>query len=105
MKLTDNFVETKLLEHEIPELRPACAEFERRIISRNLMRLIADWDVERDVEMPLGTAEIIDGVLESYFTYAPALQPAETVIEVGKGDLRCAILSFHYGMKLKDPIT
>jgi len=71
------------------------------------MRLVADWDVERDMSglVPLDGAEIIDGVLQCYEKYAPCLHADQAVVPVSKEELRCEVCSFHYGMKFKDPIT
>merc|ERR1712078_651053 len=67
-KLTDSFVETKLVEREVEALRPAQDEYEKRVINRNLMELVATWDVEPDVTeiMLLGEDKIVDGVLDAY---------------------------------------
>lgn len=106
-KLTDSFIETRLAENEIETLRTAAEDYDRRIIRRDLMRLVADWDVERDMSdrVPLDGSVIIDGVLQAYETYATCYEPDQTIVPVPKEELRCEVCSFHYGMKFKDPIT
>jgi HD superfamily phosphohydrolase len=106
-KLTDSFIETKLEEHEVEALRPAEEEYDQRIIKRNLMRLVADWNVERDMSemVPLDKDVIIDGVLAAYQQYGICKEPGEDLVMVKREELRCEVCFFHYGMKFKDPIT
>jgi len=106
-KLTDAFVETKLLEDEEPALHPAALEYNHRIMRRQMMRLVADWDVERGMAeaTPLASEDIIDGVVENYPIYAATVKPGEPVLDVPRHELRCEVCTFHYGMRAKDPIS
>jgi HD superfamily phosphohydrolase len=107
-KLTDSFVETKLVEREVEALRPAQDEYDKRVINRNLMELVADWDVEPDVTeiMLLGEDQIIDRVLDAYETMKrDAAKYGEDLVTIKREELKCQICQFHHGMKFKDPIS
>jgi len=114
-KLTDTFIEARLLEREDPRLEVAAAEYESRIVRRNLMRLIGDWDLPRLGEegmpgprrpFPMPTPEAVAaGVLECYRQCAKSHEPDQPVQEVFEADLRCQAANFHYGMGARDPIT
>jgi len=106
-KLTDAIVESRLPMHEDPTLDLAAKEYERRIVRRDLMRLVADWDVDRSTSdlVSLPPSEILSGVLKAYATHAASLGPSEPVVPVPAGELRCEVCSFHYGMRTKDPIS
>jgi len=105
-KLTDAFVETKLFEDEEPALHEAVLEYNRRMISRQMMTLIADWDVDstRAEVAPLVSEDVIDGVSEAYSVHAATVRPEEPVLAVSREELRCEVCSFHYGMRTEDPI-
>lgn len=114
-KLTDTFIEAKLLAPEDPALEAAAAEYDRRLIRRVLMRLVGDWDLPRVGEeglpfaagpLPLPDPEVvIAGVRALYDRHAPSLMPNEPVRAVPAGELRCQVAAFHYGMSSRDPIT
>jgi len=52
VQLTDNFVESRLFELQEPgsPFQPAYEEYERRIIRREMFRLISDFDVPPDID-------------------------------------------------------
>lgn len=109
-KLTDTFVEARLLDGEDPALERAHREFEKRVNHRALMRLVADWDLPRAGESGGSLARVPDaeavvaGVLEHYQgSSAPPACSAKR--QVAAEDLRCQVAKFHYGMGSKDPIT
>jgi len=114
-KLTDTFIESRLLDGENPDLQAAADEYEKRIIRRELMRLVGDWDLPRLGEeglpfnagpMPLPAREaVIAGVHKNYQDNATAIYPATPVRPVHIEELRCQVAEFHYGMKAQDPIT
>lgn len=50
LKLTDSFVETRLVDGEDPALEAAAAEYESRIVRRELMRFVGSCDLPRTAE-------------------------------------------------------
>jgi len=109
-KLTDTFVESLLWSGEDPHLEQATKEYERRIIRRELMRLVGNWDLPRHGEpggpLPLpDQAAVIQGVYESYLRVAPTLHSDAPVRAVKVNELRCEVVKLHYGMGELDPIS
>mmetsp|Transcript_111093 Transcript_111093/g.313408 ORF Transcript_111093/g.313408 Transcript_111093/m.313408 type:complete len:624 (-) Transcript_111093:91-1962(-) len=116
-KLTDTFIEAQLLtgvDDTAAPLAAAAAEYERRVIRRNLMRLVAIWDLPRVGEdynaraglMPLPPSEeVLGGLLRAYEQRGRDLQPEMPVREVKLDELRCQAASMHTGMGEKDAIT
>jgi hypothetical protein len=113
-KLVDTYIEGKLIGRDDPLLADAAAEYERRVMRRDLMRLVADWDMPygedtagRPDLMPLPTvAAVISGVHACYERQASALRSAgREAPVVMPSDLRCQVASIHTGMKDLDPIT
>mmetsp|Transcript_76801 Transcript_76801/g.238452 ORF Transcript_76801/g.238452 Transcript_76801/m.238452 type:complete len:282 (+) Transcript_76801:3-848(+) len=113
-KLTDTFVEARLLDKEDPALAGAAAEYERRIVRRQLMRLVGDWDLPRQGEVGVGSSgplplpkpeDVIAAVHERYTQCAAELEPEQPVRGVLESELRCQVATFHYGMGSRDPIT
>lgn len=109
-KLTDTFVEARLLDGEDPALERAHREFELRVNRRTLMRLVADWNLPRAGESGGSLAMLPDpqavvaGVLEHYQgSRAPA--GCSSRRKVAAEEFRCQVAKFHYGMGSKDPIT
>jgi hypothetical protein len=104
-KLIDTYIEGQLLSNEHPLLADVAAEYEERIMRRQLMRLVADWDLPYG--MPLPTVEaVISGVRTCYEQLASTLRSAgKSALVVMPGDLRCQAASIHTGMKDLDPIT
>eukprot|EP00927_Polykrikos_kofoidii_P013424 TRINITY_DN15854_c0_g1_i1.p1 TRINITY_DN15854_c0_g1~~TRINITY_DN15854_c0_g1_i1.p1 ORF type:complete len:684 (+),score=108.50 TRINITY_DN15854_c0_g1_i1:78-2054(+) len=115
VKMTDTFIEAKLLAPEDPSLDAAAAEYDRRITRREMMRLVGDWDLPRVGEegvpfaagpLPLPEPEtVISEVHALYNLYAQSLMPDSPVRAVPTDELRCEVAAFHYGMKQRDPIT
>jgi len=108
-KLTDTFVEARLLVHEDPALDAAVNEYEKRILLRKLMRCVGEWDLPRLNEaapfpLPKGEA-VLDGVYALYRACAAEVEPHEPVREVPLEELRTQVAKLHYGMGDKDPIT
>lgn len=103
-KLTDTFVEARLFDGEDPALDNAHNEFQQRINQRNLMRLVADWDLPRLGEdggslkqLPEPEA-VIAGVMEQYDRSCSSGDDVGSHRKVLVKDLRCQVAKFHYGM-------
>lgn len=115
LKLTDTFIEAKLLEGECDELASASAEYHKRFVLRDLMRLVGAWDLPRAGEVglpleggpvPLPTADvIINEVHDLYCSDAQKLHPQKAVHSVSASELRCNVAAFHYGMDSHDPMS
>jgi len=112
-KLTDTFVEARLLDGEDPALQAAGAEYKFRIVRRNMMRLVMDWDLPRvgEAGIPFAagplqikdTQSVIDGVHKLYEEeYGSRLAHAR---KVPIHELRCQAAAFHYGMGARDPLA
>jgi len=111
-KLTDSFVETRLVDGEDLALQTAAAEYDKRIVNRELMRLVGDWDLPRREEsafnsvIPLPKADdVIRAVSAAYAKCAVVLKPEQAERAVDISELRCQVASFSYGMGAKDPIS
>lgn len=111
-KLTDTFVEARLLDGENPALDAAAAEYRFRVVRRHLMRLVMDWELPRVGEAGLPFAagpleikdnqSVIDSVhalYEEYFSRQPDVRA------VPAHELRCQTAAFHYGMGARDPLA
>merc|ERR1712048_831605 len=106
-KLTDAFVEARLVDREIPALEPAAAEYDKRIVRRQMMRLVADWDLPRPGDEGMATAKgplplpdrevVIAAVHKLYLASAKEVEPTTLVREVTEKELRCQVASFSYG--------
>jgi len=110
MKLTDAFVETRLVDGEQPCLDAASAEYNLRIVRRKLMRLVADWDLPRSTSRNATLSapipqDVIAAVHMNYKTRASYYKSDQPVRPVDLCDLRCHVACFHYGMRARDPIT
>merc|ERR1719223_786959 len=113
LKLTDTFVESRIMDGEFPELSAASAEYKLRFFQRNLMRLVANWDLPRPGEegIPAGgqplplpkPRDVVRAVSDGYKKLREAA--GNTWIEVPEEELRCQVASFSYGMGAEDPIT
>eukprot|EP00931_Biecheleriopsis_adriatica_P121391 TRINITY_DN96473_c0_g1_i1.p1 TRINITY_DN96473_c0_g1~~TRINITY_DN96473_c0_g1_i1.p1 ORF type:complete len:639 (-),score=167.86 TRINITY_DN96473_c0_g1_i1:66-1982(-) len=110
-KLTDTFMESRLMDREDPGLEQAAEEYERRVVKRQLMRLVAEWDLPRESEegrpFPVPDEEkVVAGTLEEYMMSAQQqYQPDKPIRPVPEAELRCQVAKLHYGMGAKDPIT
>lgn len=118
-KLTDTFVESLLLTGGdlFPDsggaLAPAAEEFMKRMTNRNLMRLVAVWDMPRVGEpdmpkqlMPMPDSDtLIKQVHQRYEQTGGALHPSVDLRPVPLSELKCRLSSLHSGMGATDPIT
>jgi len=118
VQLIDSFVESKLYELPEPDspLKAAYEEYDRRIIKRQLFRLLADFDVPADMDFSAYSPDsIIQHTLEMYRSLHTSgemddevpLRPDEKpcgVQELDKKMFRCSVAEFHQGMKRKDPL-
>ncbi len=109
-KLTDTFVEARLLDREDTSMKAAADDYERHILRRHMMRLIADWDLPREHDdgrpFLLPTEEhVLRGVLKEYRRAAAEYLPDRPIRDVPLMELRTQMAKIHYGMGSSDPIT
>mmetsp|Transcript_145219 Transcript_145219/g.463944 ORF Transcript_145219/g.463944 Transcript_145219/m.463944 type:complete len:626 (+) Transcript_145219:206-2083(+) len=110
-KLTDTFVESRLLDREDDTITQAADLYEQHILRRQMMRLVADWDLPRfrdggDRPFPLPESEeVIAGLLAEYPSAASSCYPDRPVRAVVASELRSQVAKIHYGMGSQDPIT
>jgi len=118
VQLTDGFVESRLFEWQGPgsTLKAAYEEYERRIIKRQMFRLLADFDVPPDMNFATYSPDqIINHTLETYrWLHASGEMATEAVTRAGEEAcgmqeldaklFRCSVAEFHQGMKRKDPL-
>lgn len=108
-KLTDTFAEARLMDHEDPALKTASDEFEKRILLRQLMRLVGEWELPRlDEAAPFslpGKEAVLSGVHAQYLAHGKDLNPDVPLRVVPEEELRTQVAALHYGMGEKDPIT
>lgn len=114
-KLTDTFMEAKLLSGEDPLLAAVVAEYERRFFRRELMRLVGGWELPHvgengisQVNGPLSLPSpqaVIAGVHAGYAATATCLESEVPLRPVEASELRCHAAAFHYGMGDLDPTT
>ena len=101
VQLIDPLVESRLYQVQ-PEgsiCHRAYQEFQNRVIQRNLLRLLADFDVPDDMDFkPLGETEIIKGTLRIYL----AMKKEDAVLSEEK--FRANIVVLHQGMGRQDPL-
>lgn len=118
VQLIDSFVESRLFEVQMPgsPLRPAYEEYQRRIINRNFVRLIADFDVPPDMDFSVFSPDEI--VAKTLLTYrelhetgemSALSEPREGEDPLGFRELepsafRCKVQDFHQGSKREDPL-
>ncbi len=89
-QLTDSFVESRLFEFQGPEspLRPAYDMYERRILCRQMFRLLADFDVPPDMNFSAYSGEqIIQKTLENY----RYLHTSGEMVTLVESDEKCEI--------------
>jgi len=118
VQLTDNFIEARLFEYQVPEspLRAAYDEYDRRIIRRHMFRLLADFNVPSDVDFSVYSAdEIISRTLKTYRELHEQKQ-MRRLIELPESELlegpealdpklfRCHVAEFHMGMRRQNPL-
>lgn len=104
MQLTDSFIVSMLMGRHVPEAAlQACDEYERVFCKRDLMRLVGDWDLPRELTRAFDVDEIADGVRESYAFSEEAI-PGESLHPLAKDELRVVLVDLHHGMKTSDPI-
>lgn len=104
MQLTDAFIVSILMgRHVPPDALGACDEYERVFCKRQLMRLVGDWDLPREISRSFDVDEIADGVRECYASSAEAI-PGESLHPVAKDELRVTVVDLHQGMKTGDPL-
>jgi len=112
-KLTDTFVECLLLSREDPALQKAADEYQVRVLQRQMMRRVAEWDPPRlSYQGPEAASfhipdaeDIIAGMLREYPDAAKNIAPHQPVRNVPPEELRCQVAKIHYGMGDYDPIT
>merc|ERR1712125_167580 len=104
-KLTDTNIDSILSMSKDPNLAAAVAEYEERILRRQLMRLVGNWDLPRAAEDFAGTPvevpqmdAVIDGVHATYWKIGECVHKNAPLREVTKAELRCQVAAFHYGM-------
>ncbi|CAE7617093.1 samhd1 [Symbiodinium natans] len=95
-KLTDMFIESRLLENEDPELQEACAAYDKHFLQRNLMRNVLIWEVPSEQEEPGFSMPQVDKFVEETLRLSTR--------QVPKSELRCVESKLHYGMGSEDPI-
>eukprot|EP00930_Biecheleria_cincta_P005015 TRINITY_DN105940_c0_g1_i1.p1 TRINITY_DN105940_c0_g1~~TRINITY_DN105940_c0_g1_i1.p1 ORF type:complete len:635 (-),score=103.83 TRINITY_DN105940_c0_g1_i1:411-2315(-) len=121
-KILDVLIESTLIlgtdsDNEI--LRQAALDYDRYIVKRSLMRLVADWDLPRPGEfgidssagpMPQPESEeaVVKAVHANYVSKWLRGAPVGRACQARAVDiveLRCSFVSCHYGMGAEDPIT
>lgn len=105
LKLTDTFVEAKLLDDyddaQTDGLTLAAMEYKLRICKRKLMKTVGVFNLA--AETAPNVEHVKETILRLYsspsgasFLERPMVKPEE---------LRCEVGTFHYGMKHRDPIS
>lgn len=95
-KLTDVFVETRLLENEIPELHEACEAYTKHFLERKLMRNVMTWEVPTEQEEPGFNMPDVQSFVEETLKLSS--------VQVPRCELICVESKLHYGMGSEDPI-
>lgn len=104
MQLTDAFILGILMGRHVPQAAlHACDEYERVFCKRELMRLVGDWDLPREISRSFDVDEIADGVRDCYASSEEAI-PGESLHPVAKDALRVTVIDLHHGMKTSDPL-
>lgn len=113
LKLTDTFIESRLLDREDPALLQACEEYKARFLDRKLMRLALSWNLPNMREVNgLSRFQIpkeetfIEEVLASYNSeeIREVEKESNPWSPVAKDELRVAFAKLTYGMGEEDPI-
>lgn len=118
VQLTDSFVESRLFELQGPgsPFKATYEEYERRIIRREMFRLLADFDVPPDMDFSAYSPDqIIKHTLDTYRALHASgdidkeAAPHQNEERMGVQELdskmfRCSVAEFHQGMKRKDPL-
>lgn len=110
-KLTDIFVESRLMDEEDDRLKDACAEYKARFLERKLMRMPQMWTLptaEENSQFKMPEEDsYLDQVLEVYNTEEEKLkriEPLQPFRPVPREELRCTTAELNYGMGTSDPI-
>eukprot|EP00931_Biecheleriopsis_adriatica_P009476 TRINITY_DN110552_c0_g1_i1.p1 TRINITY_DN110552_c0_g1~~TRINITY_DN110552_c0_g1_i1.p1 ORF type:complete len:664 (+),score=134.86 TRINITY_DN110552_c0_g1_i1:40-1992(+) len=121
-KILDVVIESTLatgIDSDSDTLRQAALDYDRYILKRNLMRLVADWDLPRPGEagidssagpmpQPESEEEVVKAVHAKYVSKWLSKPPQDGNCQarsVQVVELRCSFVSCHYGMGAEDPIT
>eukprot|EP00913_Durusdinium_trenchii_P013293 g12477.t1 len=94
LKLTDTFIESRLLDREDPALLQACEEYKARFLDRKLMRLALSWNLPNMRE-----ETFIEEVLASYNSeeIREVEKESNPWSPVAKDELRVAFAKLTYG--------
>jgi hypothetical protein len=102
VQLIDALIEGRLFQLQPPSspFHGAYKEFEYRVINRNLLRLLADFDVPPDMDFKsIGGAAIIKGTLQFYRS-----MKGDAADDISEDKFRANIAEFHQGMGRQDPL-
>eukprot|EP00746_Dinoflagellata_sp_MGD_P122002 gnl/MRDRNA2_/MRDRNA2_57007_c0_seq2.p1 gnl/MRDRNA2_/MRDRNA2_57007_c0~~gnl/MRDRNA2_/MRDRNA2_57007_c0_seq2.p1 ORF type:complete len:258 (+),score=64.64 gnl/MRDRNA2_/MRDRNA2_57007_c0_seq2:906-1679(+) len=105
MQLTDAFIVSVLMGRHVPQAAlHTCEEYERVFCKRELMRLVGDWDLPREISRSFDVDEIADGVTETYYAASEKAIPGNSLHPLAKEALRVTVVDLHHGMKTNDPL-
>jgi len=109
-KLTDIFVESRLMDAEDDRLKEACEEYKARFLERSLMRMPHMWNLPNAEENPHFKMpeedQFCEQLLEVYNSHADVkrIEPQQPFRPVPREELRFTTAELNYGMGTSDPI-
>ncbi|CAK9095980.1 Deoxynucleoside triphosphate triphosphohydrolase SAMHD1 [Durusdinium trenchii] len=107
-KLTDSFVESRLMDQEDPNLQRASEEYKARFLERKLMRMPMSWSLPNSDEndnFHLPTDEVFfREVLRVYESSRVRNISRDPFVPMTKDQLRLSTAKLTYGMGENDPM-